>query len=1045
MFSSNFKRLRRPLRVAIVLLVAMIPLATFLGDRTPAAAPKDLKAKAPKAAPAKPKLKEGEGKPLSELLQRIPATTTQNVKKTFKVLNGFSLELVAHEPDVADPVDASFDADGRMYVAEMHGYPFSHEPTRLNPKGGGKKGAGIVRLLEDTNGDGKYDKSTVFADGLEWPTSVCVYDGGVFCLAPPNLYYLKDTNGDGVADLRKVVYTGFGRDNVQAVANNLKWTLDNNIAAAGASNPGEIRQGNDPKSPVVMSMGRSDFQFNPATEKIEPLTGGIQFGHSLDDWGNRFLASNSNHIQHVVFPYRYLKRNPYFAVSGAIRSIATDGAAAPVFRISPPEPWRVLRTARRVADPRYKGLPQSERVDAGFFTSAAGVTIYRGDAYPAEYRGNAFVGDVGGNLVHRKKLTYNGTQIIASRADEGAEIVASTDNWFRPANFVNAPDGTLFILDMYRETIEHPASIPEDLKKHLFLESGDTRGRIYRLVPPGLQRKVTPKMSKMSARELVARLESPNVWQRQTAQRLLWEQQDKTAIPLIQKLLRTSKSPLGRLHALYTLAGIGGLAPADVEVGLADTHEDVRAHAVLVAESLLDKHPQIVNWIAARANDPSDRVRFQVAFTLGETKSDDALRGLAALARNPKNDANIRAALMTSIGSSSGDLAVELLRDETFRGQRSGMALLAELARVTGSNPDLVQSRKLLGAVVDLAKQPSLQRSLLSAMGEGLERRGATIAAVLAGGKPDDEIAKKLDGLFKTAMATAKDDEKALPERVAAVQLLAFAEFQLVSRTLGDLLSPQTPRALQIAVVQSLAAQRGDGVSGVLLAGWRSYSPPVRKEVIDALTRSTQRLDALFAAVRGKKVLPGEIERDKKDVLLNHPNRTVRDAARKLFGSEATSDRANVIALYKPALEMKGDAARGKIVFEKKCATCHRVGEVGHNVGPDLASVRNKSADDMLISIMDPNRELQPNFTVYTLVTEKGTLLNGIIASETATSVTLRRAEGKEDVVLRSNIETLISNGKSLMPEGLEKEINPRDVADVIEFIRTIPAPPMKK
>jgi putative heme-binding domain-containing protein len=204
------------------------------------------------------------------------------------------------------------------------------------------------------------------------------------------------------------------------------------------------------------------------------------------------------------------------------------------------------------------------------------------------------------------------------------------------------------------------------------------------------------------------------------------------------------------------------------------------------------------------------------------------------------------------------------------------------------------------------------------------------------------------------------------------------------------------------------------------------------------MLQSRGRLNTLFAEIEAGRIKPAEIERDKKQLLTNHTNPEIRDAAVELFGSEISANRAKVVADYQKALDLDADAERGRKVFTKNCSVCHKVGDVGHQVAPDLASTQNKSPDDLLIAILDPNREAQPNFTTYTVVTNQGKILSGIIATESAGSITLRRAEGKEDVVLRSNIDTLKSNGVSLMPEGLEKEITPEQLADVIAFIKTI-------
>jgi len=976
-------------------------------------------------------------KSLAEELPRIPPVEPADALKTFRLEHGFQMELVASEPDVSDPVDACFDADGKLYVAEMHGYPFSAEPTTLNPKGGGRPNDGIVRLLEDTDGDGRYEKSIVFGDGITWPVSVCCYDGGVFVLAPPHLHYFKDTDGDGVADQRRIVLSGFRRDNVQALTNNLKWSLENRILFAGGRNGGEItRQGTK-----VFTIRGQDISFDPVSEKLEPLTGGEQWGHSLDDWGRRFVCNNSNHIQQVVFPDRYLRRNPYFAFSGAIRTIAKEGPAAPVFRRSAPEPWRVVRTRMRVSDPKIlRSLPYTEQFATGFFTSAAGVTIYRGSAYPDEFRGNAFIGDVGGNLIHRKRVERNGALLQAVRADENTEFLTSTDNWFRPVNFVNAPDGTLFVLDMYRETIEHPASIPEEIKEHLDLESGFDRGRIYRLVSPNMKRLNVPKLANASTAELVAQLESENSWNRETAQRLLYERKPADAAEPLQQLLRSSRSPLARLHALAALDGLGALTVDSLLTGLRDSEPGVRIHAARLAEARAASSRELTAALIALADDPDPEVVMQGAFSAGELRGAAAVDGLARLAPRVAEDSLLRAAWMTSVAENADTLAVELLGNAVFRGRKGARGLLADLVGIVGAEPESAKSLRVLETAAELDADLATKQLILRALGEGLVRRGSSISRTLADAPQDAKVRAAVEALFHNAAEVAADEGQDTRARAAAVGLLAFDADDARRAQLGALLTPQAPQPLQLAAVAALSAHESRDVSRLLLAGWKGYSPQMRRDVVDALLRSRDRIDALLTAVDAGELQRGEIERDKKQLLMNHPEEVVRTRSQKVFADDVAGDRAKAVAGYQSALEVAGEAARGRMVFEKNCAACHRVGTVGHAVGPDLASTQNKSPADLLVAILDPNREAQPNFNAYTVVTQQGTILNGLIAAETATSVTLRRAEGKEDVVLRSNIDAMVSNGKSLMPEGLEKEITPQQMADLIAFVKSIPA-----
>lgn len=985
-------------------------------------------------------------------MPRIPHTAAAEAVKTFRLADGFSVELVAAEPLVGDPVDACFDEFGRMYVAEMHGYPFSQEPTQLNPAGGGQRDAGIIRLLEDTDGDGRMDKSVVFADHISWPTSLCCYDGGVFVIAPQYLYFFKDTDGDNKADVREVILSGFGRNNVQSVTNGLQWDLDNRIAFAAGRNPKNLLHRGQPLFPVG-----GDLRFNPKTEVFEPLTGGLQFGHSMDDWGTRFVCSNSDHIQQVIYPQGYLARNPYFVASRPVRSIASDGASGRVFRLSPPEPWRIIRQKWRAADKGYKLVinadggwefvpldPSKPRgavpteYPVGYFTSATGITIYRGNAYPAKYQGNAFVGDVGGNLVHRKVVHTDSVVYTADRADQGQELLASTDNWFRPVNFVNAPDGTLYILDMYRETVEHPFSIPDEIKKFLHLTSGSDRGRVYRLVSPNMKRIRPTRLGDLTAAELVPQLASENSWNRETAQRLLWERQDKTVVPLLEQLLLTTANPLGRLHALYTLRGLDALQADHVRRGLQDPHPRVRAHAIRLAEPLIAASADLVDDLVALCDDGSEHVRFQLAFSLGESTAPQAIAGLARLARDPRSGPEIQTALLSSVGSSADALAASLLADRDFTAGKQAPSLVTQLALIVGANPKPAPALRLLTAVTAADLPLPMQQVVLTGLGQGLDRRGASIPELLADPAATQPQREQVARLFSRATELARDDQPTIGNRELALRLLAFADFKTAAEHLPDFLSPQTPQALQRAAVAALGQQESDEIATLLLAGWSGYSPQVRRDVVDAVMSKPARIQALLAAVQANSVRRSDLERDKKQLLMNHGNAQVRERSRKLFGGEVNTDRAKVVAEYQNILALDGDVARGQAVFAKKCAVCHQVGELGHQVAPNLASVQNKSPADLLIAVLDPNREAQPNFNVYNVVTQQGRTLSGIIAAESTNSITLLRAEAKQDVILRDNIDELVATGVSLMPEGLEKDLTRQELADVITFVKSI-------
>ncbi|HZT80062.1 MAG TPA: PVC-type heme-binding CxxCH protein, partial [Gemmataceae bacterium] len=363
---------------------------------------------------------------------------------TFHVPKGFRVELVAAEPQVVDPVAMAFDEDGRIYVAEMRGYP----------NGGIAEGhitSGQVRLLEDRDGDGVYETATVFADGLRFPTGVMPWKGGLLVANAPDILFLEDTDGDGKADRTRRLYTGFGLQNIQQLINSLQWGLDNWVYGVAGNNGGMITSPEAPKMAPVALNGRG-VRFHPEVPGLlEPTSGGGQYGLAPDDWQNWFTATNSQHLRHIVLPDHYLRRNPSLAVSAVTLDIPDHGAACKVHRLSPFEAWRVERTERRAKGPDARRFPSTELVPGGYITSACSPVVYAADLFPAAYRGNTFVCDPANNLVHRDVLEAKGATFVAHRGDADSEFLASTDTWFRPVHLSIGPDGALYVLDFYRE------------------------------------------------------------------------------------------------------------------------------------------------------------------------------------------------------------------------------------------------------------------------------------------------------------------------------------------------------------------------------------------------------------------------------------------------------------------------------------------------------------------------------------------------------------------------------------------------------------------
>lgn len=960
-------------------------------------------------------------------MPRIAPTEPAKALSTIKVRPGFRMELVAAEPLVVSPVAMAFDENGRLFVVEMIDYS-----ERRDEK------LGRVRMLEDTDGDGIFDKSTVYVEALPWPTAVICYNGGIFVGATPDIIYCKDTDGDGKADIREVVFTGFAsayapyradKLNVQAMFNSFHWGLDNRIHGAGSLSGGAIQSVKHPSLPIVELRGR-DFSFDPRELVIRPETGGAQHGMSFDDFGRKFLCSNSDHIQLAMYDDRYVGRNRRFNLPPPRVSIAVDGPAAEVYRLSPDEPWRVIRTKWR-ATGVVPGLVEGGGRPSGYFTGATGTTIYRGNAFPSEYLGDAFVADCGSNLIHRKKLRPDGVLLKAERAadEQKSEFAASTDNWFRPVQFANAPDGTLYVADMYRETIEHPWSLPANIKRHLDLNSGNDRGRIYRIVPDGFKQPAPVRLGKLSVRELVSTLEHPNGWHRDTAARLLWEREDLAAVPFLRELLRKSKSPLGRLHALYALDGLRQLQPGDLLAGLDDDHPGVRRHALRLAEPILaqtDIPGSFWRRLKRLADDPDPLTRYQLAFSLGQVAYDGKPRLLGDLAARDFPDPWMQAAILNSLTEGQSAVFERLARDRKVLSSPAGLALAQRLARLIGGLNDAEETSKVL-ATAEKTGNPAWRFELIAALDDGLEAAGVA---------PDKTaMAARHEANLGSAATTAHNAHVSEPLRLAALRLLGHGKFERDSPAILEQLQPAQPQAIQLAALAALGRYPDARVGREIVNRWNWLTPRLRSEAISVLLARAERIPALFDAIETGAMQRADVPTPQVVALRSYRDPAIQQRAMRLFAESDMKGRIETVKQFLPALALPGQRGHGRTLFAERCQTCHRLEGQGFSVGPDLASTRANGREKLLISILDPNREVAPNFLNYVVETKAGETLTGIIANESAVGITLRRANGDETSLERDRIGRIKSLDQSLMPEGLESGLSHQDMADLLEYI----------
>ena len=959
----------------------------------------------------------------------IPPVEPDRALDTFRLKKGFRLELVAHEPQVVDPIQLAFDEDGRLYVVEMRWYQSEMRTDLMFDERIGR-----IRLLEDLNGDGRFDKSTVFADRLRYPSAVIPYDGGVYVGLEPDIVFLKDRNGDGVADFRQVVFTGFGnqRDRLdsQMFLNSLTWGLDNRIHGA-KGHGGTITATLDPQLAPLELRGR-DFSFDPRTHRMRAESGGGKQGLSFDNYGRKYVSTANSAVQFLMYEDRYASRNPFYSPPRVNVDIALEPGETLdrqiVHRISPEDPWRRIRNRWR-AEGVFAGPPPQPPT---YLIGSSGVTVYRGHAFPAEYQHSAFVGVAGNNLVIHRRLTPERVGFRARRlADEThEEFLASTDLWFRPVALANGPDGALYIADMYREILDFSDGIPESIKRFKDLNRGNDRGRIYRVVPEGFQQAAPPRLGRYNTAELVAALEHPNAWHRETASRLLYTRRDMSAIPALARLAEQSASPLGRLHALYALDGLDALAAPYVLRALDDPDPGIREHAVRLSERIIAAQglsDPLWGKLKDHVEDADARVRYQLAFTLGDIKHADRLDVLLSLVRKDLQEPWMHTAVLTSLAEGSGELFTRVIAIPGLPESTNGRALLQELVRMIGQRN---RGRELLTALtfIEGIKDPAGAFPYLAAFADGLQTADVPLALFQA----------RLQPVLDAAAATVRNSKSPETLRVQAIELLGLtASTAETKATLFALVGSEQPRGLQSAAIAALARFDDPSVAQEFLKRWPKFTPALRREVLPVLLGRPERAMALVTAVKDGTVLRNEFTPTQVAGLRAHRSPDVRTLADSVFEQPAQGDRRAVIQRYMPALELRGNVARGGTTYTAKCAVCHQPGQDGNAIGPGIDTMKGSSREEILTHLLDPNRTVDARYRLYQAELTDGSSVTGMIQNESQTSLTLRPPFGGSQTVPRARIARLQSLEQSMMPDGLEEGLSLQDMADLLAFIGT--------
>lgn len=925
--------------------------------------------------------------------------------KTFQTKPNFEIQLVAAEPLVQDPVAFDWAADGSLWVVEMGDYP-------SGAKGEQGKAGGRVKRLVDTNNDGRYDKATLFLEGLPFPTGIKVWRDGVLVTAAPTIMFARDTTNDGQADNVQTLFEGFREGNQQHRVNGLRFGLDNWLYLANGDSGGTIRS---TKTGDTIEMGRRDLRINIETGEMQAITGTTQFGRNRDDWGNWFGGNNSHPVWHYALQENYLARNPHFSPPAAKREIAAQPGAARVFPTS--------RTLERFNNPH----------SANRFTSACSPTFYRAELLGKQYVGNVFVCEPVHNMVHREVVSATGSTFRSTRADDeqSSEFLTSSDSWFRPTMARTGPDGALWVADMYRLVIEHPEWIPQRFQNTYDLQAGSDRGRIYRIVPKGSSPKI-PDFQNDDITQLVAKLSSTNGVVRDMAQQMILWEKDERAPVLLQEVVAHGESPLGRLHAMCSLQGLNALDATTAKIALADKHPGVRRHAVRIAESLVDTAPDLIHAIVPLANDSDPFVRKQLAYSVGQWKSSPvAGEIIATLLSNPKADQYEIAAVMSSLNRENVGHVLTILLKQSKTNQET-IAEILNQAVALGASDSLAPA---LHSLTTPNSRGSFAVWQLQSTARLLAHNESSLKLVL------EKAGPKIKAMATFARQSAMNNKAPTNERIASLAFLTVCpgEFQLGRSELLSLIEPTNEAMLQTAAIDSI----GDAATlSALLAKWRELTPNLRSRVFELLVARQSNINALQSALKAKLLTPRNLNASQRQLLIHHADTNVRKLAEQWSQSSTKSARAELVARYQAAISKRGDSEKGAKLFTKHCAACHRLGKTGTHIGPNLAALTNRTTGHLLTSILDPNRAVEDKFLSYHAVTDNGKIYAGMLESEVGSSLTLRTAKGEAVRLLRSQLEEFHSTGKSFMPEGFELDLKPANVNDIIAFVQSSGAPP---
>ncbi len=936
----------------------------------------------------------------------------QEALKLFKIAEGFKIELVASEPLIQEPTQVCWDEKGRMYVSELHGYNLEGqlEVEDLNKTGKldtivqrvqaaprYKKAAetgtyGTIKRLTDTNGDGLMDKVEVLADQLPPAYGLCAAGGGIIVAGQAEIIYIADKDNDGKAEVIESLFKGFQSGALERGINAPQWGPDGWIYFGRGWNGGRIT-GAHLKEPV--DLPGSNFRIRADGSAIEPVTGSTHtIGHAFTADGESFFTNTWKHALYAIpIQWKYLSRNPNASIS-SLEADASDFST--VFPAAAVHPWKLARSNQEGWRKLYDQYGIAESAAEGYFTSCCSPLIYQDNTFPAEFSGNLFVCEPAQCLIHRSIVEHEGPSLKVRRAsaEQKSEFLVSTDSWFRPVSIVHAPDGSLYITDMYREIIEDYSAVPRFMQQQYGVNHGIDKGRIWRVSATSAKSLAQTEKVDLTKANLEEELESPHYWHRQTAERLLWEQQGPNASALIKR--RISITNLSAATA--TLDFINTLRREDT----------VLKSDVIIARRL--------GKLSSTIND--ERMLLQLALSLGYSEDKEVFDALVNLAKKHANIRWMPDAIMTGVNNRAVTMLSALLKDP---GRNSNMLLeplaasisagqdsreiSSALIAIANAKTSVAQANALKGLSQDL-KNISLSVEAKSALNKMIRAKDLAVQgqAVALAGKLNLGDSKALDSIRKKAAADARDAKLETQQRLAAIALLADSPDEFAANS--------------------------------LIAAWPTANLTVKLSILDALISKGTRLNQLVEAISNKMISVNALTELQRTRLLERADSHLRPRVEAELDKAVDQDKEAIYAKYAQALGGEHDPKKGETVFKQMCSTCHRVNNIGVSVGPDLKLAYKNSKETLLRSILFPNEKISSSYEIYVVTTTNNETYTGVLVNESAGSVVIRQPGGMDKNFLRKDIKKLESSPTSLMPEYGEA-ISPDDCANIIEWLKT--------